>query len=98
LKKTLITGITGQDEANLAELLIEKSYKVLCFKWLTSLFNTDRTEHLYQNLHETSRKFILLHGDPTNSTSLMRIIQPLQLDEIYKLAALPQGRFFIRHT
>lgn len=86
-KVALITGITGQDGAYLAELLLEKDYVVHGLKRRTSLFNTDRIDHLYQDPHETERKFILHHGDLTDSTSLIRIIQQVQPDEIYNLAA-----------
>jgi len=86
-KVALITGITGQDGAYLAELLLEKGYVVHGIKRRTSLFNTDRIDHLYQEPHETDRKFILHHGDLTDSSSLIRIIQQVQPDEIYNLAA-----------
>jgi GDPmannose 4,6-dehydratase len=87
IKKALITGITGQDGAYLAELLLNKGYEVHGIKRRTSLFNTDRIDHLYQDPHETGRKFILHHGDLTDSSSLIRIIQQVQPDEIYNLAA-----------
>ena len=83
----LITGITGQDGAYLAEFLLNKGYEVHGIKRRTSLFNTDRIDHLYQDPHETGRKFILHHGDLTDSSSLIRIIQQVQPDEIYNLAA-----------
>ncbi|MEW6676738.1 MAG: GDP-mannose 4,6-dehydratase [Pseudomonadota bacterium] len=83
----LITGITGQDGAYLAEFLLGKGYEVHGIKRRTSLFNTDRIDHLYQDPHETDRKFILHHGDLTDSSSLIRIIQQVQPDEIYNLAA-----------
>ena len=86
-KKALITGITGQDGAYLAEFLLDKGYEVHGIKRRTSLFNTDRIDHLYQDPHETGRRFILHHGDLTDSTSLIRIIQLVQPDEIYNLAA-----------
>ena len=86
-KVALITGVTGQDGAYLAELLLKKGYEVHGIKRRTSLFNTDRIDHLYQDPHETGRKFILHHGDLTDSTSLIRIIQQVQPDEIYNLAA-----------
>lgn len=86
-KVALITGVTGQDGAYLAEFLLEKNYIVHGIKRRTSLFNTDRIDHLYQDPHETERKFILHHGDLTDSTSLIRIIQQVQPDEIYNLAA-----------
>lgn len=86
-KVALITGVTGQDGAYLAELLLEKGYEVHGIKRRSSLFNTDRIDHLYQDPHEPNRKFILHHGDLTDSTSLIRIIQQVQPDEIYNLAA-----------
>jgi GDPmannose 4,6-dehydratase len=88
LKKiALITGVTGQDGAYLAELLLEKGYIVHGIKRRSSLFNTDRIDHLYQDPHEKNRRFVLHHGDLTDSTSLIRIIQQVQPDEIYNLAA-----------
>lgn len=87
MKKALITGITGQDGAYLAEFLLEKGYEVHGLKRRTSLFNTDRIDHLYQDPHEAERRFILHHGDMTDSSSLVRIIQQVQPDEIYNLAA-----------
>jgi GDPmannose 4,6-dehydratase len=87
MKKVLITGITGQDGSYLAEFLLNKNYEVHGIKRRTSLINTDRIDHLYQDPNETDRKFILHHGDLTDSTSLIRIIQEIQPDEIYNLAA-----------
>ena len=87
MKKALITGVTGQDGSYLAEFLIKKGYEVHGIKRRTSLINTDRIDHLYQGPHETDRKFILHHGDLTDSSSLIRIIQEVQPDEIYNLAA-----------
>ena len=87
MKKALITGITGQDGSYLAEFLLKKKYEVHGIKRRTSLINTDRINHLYQDPHEIKRKFILHHGDLTDSTSLIRIIQEVQPDEIYNLAA-----------
>ncbi len=87
MKKALITGVTGQDGAYLAELLLEKGYEVHGIKRRTSLFNTDRIDHLYQDPHDLRPHFILHHGDLTDSTSLIRIIQQVQPDEIYNLAA-----------
>ncbi len=86
-KKALITGVTGQDGAYLAEFLLDKGYEVHGIKRRTSLFNTDRIDHLYQDPHEQGRRFILHHGDLTDSSSLIRIIQQVQPDEIYNLAA-----------
>ncbi len=87
MKKALITGITGQDGAYLAEFLLEKGYEVHGIKRRTSLFNTDRIDHLYQDPHVENRQFVLHHGDLTDSSSLVRIIQQVQPDEIYNLAA-----------
>ena len=87
MKKALITGITGQDGSYLAEFLLNKGYEVHGIKRRASLINTDRIDHLYQEPHETKRNFILHHGDLTDSTSLIRIIQEVQPDEIYNLAA-----------
>lgn len=86
-KRALITGITGQDGAYLAEFLLEKGYEVHGIKRRTSLFNTDRIDHLYQDPHETSRRFILHYGDMTDSSSLLRVMQLVQPDEVYNLAA-----------
>ena len=86
-KKALITGVTGQDGAYLAEFLLAKGYEVHGIKRRTSLFNTDRIDHLYQGPHEKNRRFILHHGDLTDSSSLIRIMQLVQPDEIYNLAA-----------
>ena len=87
MKKALITGVTGQDGAYLAEFLLDKGYEVHGIKRRSSLFNTDRIDHLYQDPHEKDPRFILHHGDLTDSTSLIRIIQAVQPDEIYNLAA-----------
>ena len=87
MKKALITGITGQDGSYLAEFLLNKGYQVHGIKRRTSLINTDRIDHLYQDPHENDINFILHHGDLTDSTSLIRIIQEVQPDEIYNLAA-----------
>ena len=86
-KKALITGITGQDGSYLAEFLLNKNYEVHGIKRRTSLINTDRIDHLYENPNKINRNFILHHGDLTDSTSLIRIIQDVQPDEIYNLAA-----------
>lgn len=86
-KIALITGVTGQDGAYLAEFLLHKGYIVHGIKRRTSLFNTDRIDHLYQDPHVQNRKFVLHHGDLTDSSSLVRIIQQVQPDEIYNLAA-----------
>jgi len=87
LKRALITGITGQDGAYLAELLLKKGYEVHGVKRRSSLFNTDRIDHLYKDPHEKDRRFILHYGDLTDSTNLIRITQDVQPDEIYNLAA-----------
>lgn len=86
-KVALITGITGQDGAYLAELLLEKGYVVHGIKRRTSMFNTDRIDHLYKDRHEDDVRFFLHHGDMTDSSSLIRIIKQVQPDEIYNLAA-----------
>jgi GDP-mannose 4,6-dehydratase len=86
-KISLITGITGQDGAYLAELLLGKGYLVHGIKRRTSLINTDRIDHLYQDPHVGERNFILHYGDMTDSSSLVKIIQQAQPDEIYNLAA-----------
>ncbi len=87
MKKALITGVTGQDGAYLSELLLEKGYEVHGIKRRTSLFNTDRIDHLYKDLHEENVNFFLHYGDLTDSTNLIRIVQEVQPDEIYNLAA-----------
>jgi len=86
-KVALITGVTGQDGAYLAEFLLAKGYEVHGIKRRASLFNTDRIDHLYQDPHEPDQKFVLHYGDLTDSTNLIRIIQQVQPDEIYNLAA-----------
>ncbi|MGK7389593.1 MAG: GDP-mannose 4,6-dehydratase [Candidatus Cyclobacteriaceae bacterium M2_1C_046] len=92
MKKALITGITGQDGAYLAELLLNKGYEVHGIKRRTSLFNTDRIDHLYQDPHEQNVKLKLHYGDLTDSTNLIRIIQEVQPDEIYNLGAMSHVR------
>lgn len=87
MKKALITGITGQDGAYLAELLLEKGYEVHGMKRRSSSFNTGRIDHLYQDVHDKNAKFKLHYGDLTDSTNLIRLIQEIQPDEIYNLAA-----------
>ena len=87
-KVALITGITGQDGAYLAELLLSKGYAVHGLKRRSSLFNTDRIDHLYHDPHEAGRDFTLHHGDLTDSSNLIRIVQQVQPDEIYNLAAM----------
>src|SRR5215210_1578359 len=86
-KRALITGITGQDGAHLARLLLDKDYIVHGIKRRTSLFNTDRIDHLYEDPHVADRRFILHYGDMTDSSSLVRVVQLAQPDEIYNLAA-----------
>ncbi len=88
MKKALITGVTGQDGAYLAELLLKKGYEVHGIKRRSSLFNTDRIDHLYQDPHDTHVKFKLHYGDLSDSTNLIRIIQQVQPDEIYNLGAM----------
>jgi GDPmannose 4,6-dehydratase len=87
MKKALITGITGQDGAYLAEFLLAKGYQVHGVKRRSSMFNTARIDHLYQGPHEKERNFVLHHGDLTDSSSLIHIIEKVQPDEIYNLAA-----------
>jgi GDPmannose 4,6-dehydratase len=87
MKKALITGVTGQDGAYLAEFLLKKGYEVHGIKRRTSLFNTDRVDHLYEDPHVNHRHFILHYGDLTDSTNLIRIVQAVQPDEIYNLGA-----------
>ena len=86
-KKALITGITGQDGSYLAEFLLARDYEVHGIKRRASLFNTDRIDHLYQDPHETDRRFVLHYGDLTDATNLIRVIQQVQPAEIYNLAA-----------
>lgn len=87
-KVALITGVTGQDGAYLSEFLLKKGYEVHGIKRRSSLFNTDRIDHLYQDPHEENRNFVLHYGDLTDSTNLTRIIQEVRPDEIYNLAAM----------
>ncbi|MDO8418816.1 MAG: GDP-mannose 4,6-dehydratase [Rubrivivax sp.] len=87
-KTALITGVTGQDGAYLAQLLLEKGYTVHGIKRRASLFNTDRVDHLYQDPHEEHQRFKLHYGDLTDSTNLIRIVQQVQPDEIYNLGAM----------
>ena len=88
MKKALVTGITGQDGAYLAELLLEKGYEVHGIKRRSSLFNTDRIDHLYQDPHEKNVRFKLHYGDLSDSANIIRIIQEVQPDEIYNLGAM----------
>ena len=88
MKKALITGVTGQDGAYLTELLLNKGYEVHGIKRRSSLFNTDRIDHLYQDPHDKDIKFKLHYGDLSDSTNLIRIIQQVQPDEIYNLGAM----------
>lgn len=87
MKRALITGITGQDGAYLAEFLLAKGYEVHGIKRRSSSFNTDRIDHLYQDPHEADRRFVLHYGDLTDATNLIRIVQQVQPDEIYNLGA-----------
>ena len=87
MKKALITGITGQDGAYLAELLLHKGYEVHGIKRRSSLFNTDRIDHLYQDPHESGRRLFLHYGDLTDATNLIRFLQQVQPDELYNLGA-----------
>ncbi|MEP2056164.1 MAG: GDP-mannose 4,6-dehydratase [Maribacter litoralis] len=88
MKVALITGVTGQDGAYLSEFLLKKGYQVHGLKRRASLFNTDRIDHLYQDPHVEHRNFVLHYGDMTDSTNLIRLIQEIQPDEIYNLAAM----------
>ena len=88
MKIALITGITGQDGAYLSEFLLKKGYKVHGLKRRSSLFNTDRIDHLYQDPHTENRNFFLHYGDMTDSTNITRLIQQIKPDEIYNLAAM----------
>ncbi|WP_442844789.1 GDP-mannose 4,6-dehydratase [Leeuwenhoekiella sp. H156] len=88
MKVALITGVTGQDGAYLSEFLLKKGYEVHGLKRRSSLFNTDRIDHLYQDPHVENRNFFLHYGDMTDSTNLIRLIQEIQPDEIYNLAAM----------
>ena len=88
MKKALITGITGQDGAYLSELLLHKGYEVHGIKRRSSLFNTQRIDHLYEDPHVRNRHFILHYGDLSDSTNIIRIIQEVQPDEIYNLGAM----------
>jgi GDPmannose 4,6-dehydratase len=87
VKKALLTGITGQDGAYLAELLLSKGYEVHGIRRRTSMFNTARIDHLYSDPHDTGTRLILHHGDMTDSSSLLRVLQVVQPDEVYNLAA-----------
>ena len=87
MKLALITGITGQDGAYLAEFLLNKGYEVHGIKRRASLFNTARIDHLYQDPHEKDVRFFMHYGDLTDATNLIRVIQEVQPDEIYNLAA-----------
>jgi GDPmannose 4,6-dehydratase len=88
MKTALVTGITGQDGAYLLELLLDKGYMVHGIKRRSSLFNTDRIDHLYQDPHSPDARFKLHYGDLSDSTNLVRIIQQVQPDEIYNLGAM----------
>lgn len=91
-KTALLTGVTGQDGAYLSELLLKQGYKVHGIKRRSSLFNTDRIDHLYEDPHVDNRNFVLHYGDLTDSTNLIRIIQEVQPDEIYNLGAMSHVR------
>src|SRR5690606_13595373 len=88
MKVAFITGVTGQDGAYLSEFLLKKGYIVHGLKRRSSSFNTDRIDHLYEDPHVAHPKFILHYGDMTDSTNLIRLIQEIQPDEIYNLAAM----------
>jgi GDPmannose 4,6-dehydratase len=87
MKRALITGITGQDGAYLAEFLLNKNYEVHGIKRRASSFNTARVDHLYKDPHEQDVRFFMHYGDLTDATNLIRVIQEIQPDEIYNLAA-----------
>lgn len=88
MKKALITGVTGQDGAYLAELLLSKGYEVHGIKRRSSLFNTERIDHLYQDLHQPEARFFLHYGDLTETTGIIRLLQEIQPDEVYNLGAM----------
>ena len=88
MKKALITGVTGQDGAYLSEFLLKKGYEVHGIKRRSSLFNTQRIDHLYEDPHVDNRHFVLHYGDLSDSTNIIRIIQEVQPDEIYNLGAM----------
>jgi GDPmannose 4,6-dehydratase len=88
MKKALLTGVTGQDGAYLSDLLLQKGYEVHGIKRRSSLFNTDRIDHIYEDPHVDNRHFVLHYGDLTDSTNLIRIVQEVQPDEIYNLGAM----------
>ena len=92
MKRALITGITGQDGAYLCELLLSKGYEVHGIKRRSSLFNTDRIDHLYQDPHREGTRMFLHHGDLTDSMNITRLIQEIQPDEIYNLGAMSHVR------
>ena len=94
MKVALITGITGQDGSYLAELLLEKGYMVHGIKRRSSLFNTDRIDHLYQDPHDPKQRFKLHYGDLSDAINLTRIIQETQPDEIYNLGAMSHVAVF----
>ena len=87
MKRALITGVTGQDGSYLSELLLEKGYEVHGVKRRSSSFNTQRVDHLYQDIHNENSKFILHYGDLSDSTNLVKLVYDIQPDEIYNLAA-----------
>ena len=88
MKKALITGVTGQDGAYLSEFLLKKGYEVHGIKRRSSLFNTGRIDHIYEDPHIDNRRFILHYGDLSDSTNIIRIVQEVQPDEIYNLGAM----------
>ena len=97
-KRALITGVTGQDGAYLSELLLAKGYEVHGIKRRSSLFNTTRIDHLYQDPHEEDLTFFLHYGDLTDSTNIIRIVQEVQPDEIYNLGAQSQDQVRFEST
>ncbi len=97
-KVALISGITGQDGAYLAEYLLKKGYMVHGIKRRSSMFNTERVDHLYQDPHASGRNFIMHYGDMTDSMNLTKIIYDVQPDEIYNLAAMSHVKGELRYT
>ena len=87
MRKALITGVTGQDGSYLAEFLLEKGYEVHGIKRRASSFNSDRVDHIYQSPHAANKRFVLHYGDLTDTSNLTRIINSIQPDEVYILAA-----------
>ena len=98
MKKAFITGVTGQDGAYLTEFLLKKGYEVHGLKRRTSLFNTERIDHLYQDPHVENQKFILHFGDLTDGSNLTRLIKEIEADEIYNLGAMSHVHVSFRNS